>query len=200
MNYPINWKRIADAVSFYQEQGYVYVEAPWIVPEACVRATLPDWAKLHLLVGDGALVGSAEQAFIHMVEEGRLTPGKYMAAGPCFRYEKEHDYLHQQYFFKVELIHLLEPQKYPDGSWKPLSLMQEHPGQALSYCLGAAVKFFNTQTSTPAALVDTKIGFDLELHGIEIGSYGIRNHGPHTWVYGTGVAEPRFSQALASRL
>jgi len=39
----------------------------------------------------------------------------------------------------------------------------------------------------------TAIGWDLNLYGQEIGSYGIRKLGGHHWVYGTGLAEPRFS-------
>lgn len=47
-------------------------------------------------------------------------------------------------------------------------------------------------------VVDTDEGFDLQLGGIEIGSYGKRHHdsfGP--WAYGTGLALPRFSVAKA---
>jgi hypothetical protein len=40
----------------------------------------------------------------------------------------------------------------------------------------------------------TKEGSDLTIDGIEIGSYGVRNHKNIIWVYGTGLAEPRFSK------
>ena len=185
---PINWKLIGDAVLFYQEKGYTYVEAPWIVPEEALRVTLPEWARPHSLENDGTLVGSAEQGLIHMMDTGELPLGNYVAAGPCFRYEKEFDALHQQYFFKVELMHLFDP-----------SLRD--PKVELNSCLIAAMEFFFSQIGEGAwrdvfSLENTPDGTDICLNGIEVGSYGIREYNGHTWVYGTGVAEPRFSQVL----
>jgi hypothetical protein len=49
---------------------------------------------------------------------------------------------------------------------------------------------------TRATSVKTDVGYDLEINGIEVGSYGRREVGDFTWVYGTGLALPRFSQAL----
>lgn len=46
-------------------------------------------------------------------------------------------------------------------------------------------------------IVATEIGLDLELGGIELGSYGYREHNDLKWTYATGLAEPRFSQAVA---
>ena len=38
---------------------------------------------------------------------------------------------------------------------------------------------------------------DLEIAGIEVGSYGIRHHElVGHWAFGTGLAEPRYSQAM----
>lgn len=37
---------------------------------------------------------------------------------------------------------------------------------------------------------------DIVFRGIELGSYGIREHKYLKWVYGTGLAEPRFSNVL----
>jgi hypothetical protein len=42
----------------------------------------------------------------------------------------------------------------------------------------------------------TSEGIDLYLNGIEVGSYGIRKHNSYQWVYGTGLALPRFDKAL----
>lgn len=39
-------------------------------------------------------------------------------------------------------------------------------------------------------------GYDLLLSGIEVGSYGFREYKNNKWIYGTGLAEPRFSQAF----
>jgi hypothetical protein len=47
-----------------------------------------------------------------------------------------------------------------------------------------------------AAIIPTAQGLDIELGGIELGSYGYRSYGRLHWIYGTGFAEPRFSQAV----
>ena len=44
--------------------------------------------------------------------------------------------------------------------------------------------------------ISTDEGYDIVLNGIEVGSYGIRQHENLRWIYGTGIAEPRFSTAL----
>lgn len=41
-----------------------------------------------------------------------------------------------------------------------------------------------------------EFSYDLEINNIEVGSYGIRQYKNLFWVYGTGLAEPRFSQAI----
>lgn len=40
---------------------------------------------------------------------------------------------------------------------------------------------------------------DGELNGIEIGSYGYRSYRELHWIYGTGLAEPRFTLAQKSK-
>lgn len=49
--------------------------------------------------------------------------------------------------------------------------------------------------------VETSAGWDVEVDGVEVGSYGhneLRDgDAPFVWVYGTGLAEPRLSQAIA---
>ena len=44
-------------------------------------------------------------------------------------------------------------------------------------------------------IVKTEEGLDIELNGIEIGSYGYRSYKDFHWIYGTALAEPRFSLA-----
>jgi hypothetical protein len=57
----------------------------------------------------------------------------------------------------------------------------------------------STPTETCTSLAKTDIGWDLTLGGEEIGSYGYRTFEGHQWVYGTGLAEPRFT-TLVKRL
>ena len=45
--------------------------------------------------------------------------------------------------------------------------------------------------------VKTDEGYDLEINGIEVGSYGARYHAKiGWWAYGTGLAEPRYTTAM----
>lgn len=44
----------------------------------------------------------------------------------------------------------------------------------------------------------TKRAFKSGARTIELGSYGVRRAFFGTWVYGTGIAEPRFSKALTA--
>ena len=43
-------------------------------------------------------------------------------------------------------------------------------------------------------IVETDIGYDIEANGVEVGSYNRISAQGYTWVCGTGLAEPRFSQ------
>lgn len=49
-------------------------------------------------------------------------------------------------------------------------------------------------------LIGDQFGIELTLtdRTIELGSYGVRRAFFGTWVYGTGIAEPRFSKALTA--
>jgi phospholipase/lecithinase/hemolysin len=58
-----------------------------------------------------------------------------------------------------------------------------------------AKQFFYHHAYTEAQLVETAEGFDLEVGGIEVGSYSSRVYSGHAWTCGTGLAEPRFSTA-----
>ena len=136
----------------------------------------------------GYLVGSAEQSFIHLDSIGELGNGKFVACTPCFRNEDYIDELHQRSFMKVEL--------YRNDTANP---------DDLAGFIDEVVCFYRTRLnrSNPEAfkkLVVRKFSdgtADLELGGIEIGSYGVRSYGDTHWMYGTAIAEPRFSTALA---
>jgi hypothetical protein len=176
---PISWPRVARAIEYYESLGYAYLEVPWLVSEKALMATLPA-GKKGTRSTDGPLVGSAEQSFIQMMLDGQMQLGKFMAATPCFRDDDEDEW-HHRYFFKVELIDFA-PNPMPSDMEKMIS-------QALG--------FFELEGAADVAPVTTAQGVDIELRGIELGSYGIRSYEGFEWVYGTGLAEPRFSQALS---
>lgn len=181
----INWKLVARAIDAYRASGYAYVEVPWIVSKEAVEVTLPPGREgMHCC--DGALVGSAEQSFIQLMLDGKLKPGRYVAASPCFR-DDEVDALHQRTFFKVELI---EFSAGPIERWG--DAVQRMAEDAQSFMRNVAAR----RAAHDTEIVPTAQGLDIELRGIELGSYGYRSHRGFHWVYGTGVAEPRFSYAL----
>jgi hypothetical protein len=185
----INWSAIGEAVQYYRRHGFTYVEVPWIVPRAVIDVTIPPGHVPHETTG-GALVGSAEQSFVAMMLDGQLKRGEsYVAASPCFR-DDPPDRLHQTTFFKVELVYISDGQDPWDEDLK----RKFAHGMALT-----AQRFFHStllpKGSPATSIVQTADGYDIEYQGIELGSYGVRGHNGWTWVYGTGLAEPRFSIA-----
>lgn len=170
------------------------------------------------------LVGSAEQSIISLFRNGQENGGlseygfvsdhtKYMAVTPCFRDEEVYDDLHHAYFMKLELINIpcLSDkffQKFHDQSQKIDNQL------VLNNTLKDAWLFFehvlnmspyrflngNNLTCEKSENSNSIIEFDIKLNGIEIGSYGQRKL-PNSefngnYIYGTGLALPRFSNAL----
>jgi seryl-tRNA synthetase len=179
----IQWDLVGRAITFYEGAGFRYVEVPWIVDERAISATLPPGRKAFE-AADGFLVGSAEQSLLKMVFDGSLKEGDYVAASPCFR-DDVPDELHQRHFFKVELM----------------SVREDHKSQmSLHVMTGMALSFFRQTLGVKgAAAVKTNEGFDIQIKGIEVGSYGQRSANGYAWVYGTGLALPRFSIACNRR-
>ncbi len=107
-----------------------------------------------------------------------------MSTSPCFR-DNEVDDIHFSDFMKVELC-VVAPKLSPAWTAKRVG--------------DAAHQFARTE-GLFVSTVNTDIGFDIVSdNGIEIGSYGWRHAeiggAEQVWAYGTGLAEPRFSQAL----
>lgn len=176
----INYRLISEAILQYEKLGYQYLEVPWIVPSDAIKITLPVDRKAFSIDNHGYLVGSAEQSFLDLILRNKLKDGKYVAATPCFRDDKIDEY-HQKYFFKVELIN------YSSNNFIFI--------KDLENLLSDAVKILQTFTTKTIKLSLMPDGsYDLHINGIEVGSYGIRHHNNFGWVYGTGLAEPRFSQ------
>jgi hypothetical protein len=165
----IDWRILADAIAYYESLGYEYVETPWVVPLDVLRITFDG---NHLETGDGrGLVGSAEQGFLAL----DLPLGRYVSCSPCFRGD-EPDELHHSDFMKVELF-------VTSSSSTVESVISDAKNLLSRYC--------------SCEVVETQEGFDIECGGVELGSYGERKQNNFRWVYGTGVALPRLSQAVA---
>lgn len=188
----VNWEYLAKAVDFYKTKGYQYVEVPWMVPMSTIMITCPYEDLAFQLIGanrDG-LVGSAEQSFMHLSITGQLPKGKYVACSPCFRREPNIDFLHQTQFMKVELFDTIT------SIDKDLALV-DMVSEALEcfHSLGIP-RQDGSHNYFQAYDIETPTGYDIEVLGVELGSYGIRQHKDLTWIYGTGLAEPRFSSSL----
>jgi len=192
-NVPIDWSRIGRAVEFYRSLGYAYAEAPWVVPAEIVRETLPPGATPYQIsVGDrafGELVGSAEQSFLWLLRRMAIDPvTPIVGVSPCFRGDPR-SAIHQKTFMKVELF-----------------VPNPDPQEGFSKLIADAAEFFHEEGASMKRVI-TQNGNDLYVGGIEVGSYGVRSvPGPYDaistslkWAYGTGLAEPRFSQALVEQ-
>lgn len=169
----------------YRTMGYQQVEVPWIVAEQILHLTSPITTP-HLLVKPegqtkiGGLIGSGEQGLLAIREQLKI--GKWMTLTPCFRVEPKYDNLYKQQFIKIELMEVLDP-KEGQKDW------------FLKGMISNAVRVMSTW-ERDVKLVETKDGFDLQVNEIEVGSYGLRQWGDFHWIYGTGLAEPRFSVAV----
>lgn len=184
----IDYALLGQAVSEYEARGYVYKECPWTVDEWTIRKTIPNPEGAFRLgygaradqcalwvEGHNFLVGSAEQSFLML----DLPPGRYVGVTPCFRYEDDESILTRYMFMKVELFVTSDEttiQNVMDDAYEVMSL------------LGNTGKI---------DVVGTDEGFDFLLGGVEIGSFGERSTRDESWIYGTGLALPRFAAAKA---
>ena len=218
----LQYARLLEAAEYYEEKGFKYVDVPWAVSRKAILLTRPPQIKTApfsfavdyersdkwLTARPGTRlypVASAEQSFLQMqmdaVKAGKPITGNYCAITPCFRNEPKLDDLHQPYFMKLELI-----------SWVPIDGNPTEQEIALHRMIAHARQFFEelekdfeTETVLNAELAQGDplcVGghaFDIQSFrcGIEIGSYGIRQHkAVGRWLYGTGLAEPRYTYAV----
>jgi len=175
----VDWSILASAVRFYEEEGYQRVESPWFQPMDVIAETCPNSANIIVAGHFGGLVGSAEQSLMAADFEGKLGKGRFFSLTPCFRNEPVIDRLHLTCFMKVELYD------------------NEHCDEnGVMGVLSVAKRFMEQAVDQQIDILKTADGFDLMLGDVEVGSYGIRTRRGTTWVYGTGVAEPRLSTAV----
>lgn len=178
----IDYKLLAEAFSYYESKGYTYIEVPWIVSTGIQMITCPSEDMIYKTHG-GGLVGSAEQSFIDLELQDKLNPcSKYFTITPCFRLgDSKTSPLHQEYFMKLELYS--NDWCDPFGYWGVLD---------------DAMRFFQMHTTHETLVNHNKHhSSDIEINGIEVGSYGERfiPNREHPIFYGTGLALPRFTHA-----
>lgn len=176
------WQRLTTALEYYTQNGYAYKDVPWMVGRETSLLTCPDRGRIMGVPHHGDLVGSAEQGFLELMRQRR--PGVYVAITPCFRDEGTLDKLHGLTFMKVEL--------YRDDNADNEALMD-----VITSAQSFMKQVLPPELENRLQLVQTESGFDLELKGIEVGSYGIRTlPSGEQYIYGTGLAEPRFEIAM----
>lgn len=193
----IDYKLLADAIQFYEKLGYIMVDVPWYIPkdEMLYAPKVNSFvlSKGQFKGNKMSLLGSAEQAFIMLMQEGKLMPyTKYMAVTPCFRDDKV-DSLHKPYFTKLELFAYANPVYY--------NLSQIDYSNKF---IMDAFSFFETIVSIEKLSIIKiadhieveKHSMSIELNGIEIGSYANRDYNNYyNYGCGTGLALPRFTIA-----
>lgn len=172
----ISFTHFLTAAAYYSASGYVPSEAPMVIAEAASALTAPP-GVVELYHAPGRVyVASAEQSFLDRVMREDNPPTRGMYLTPCVRDELVLDDLHLRVFLKLELIHF-------GGTERDLPEM-----------LRMARGFYSRYI--PVEEVDTVSGTDLvSPEGVELGSYGVRSVNGLSYVYGTGLAEPRFSYA-----
>lgn len=177
-----SWKRLTRAAAYYEGKGFKYKDVPWLITPETSAITRPAWSE-DFYVNEKVLVGSAEQSFLELYDS--LDNGLYYAITPCFRNEPEVNDYHRTAFMKLELFS------------KNLS--------RLEYLRHCAQIFFYEEFpySEPGTIKIIELGdndWDLNYLDYELGSYNTKEHEGKAWACGTGLAEPRFSQALRARL
>lgn len=168
--------------------GAVEVPLAWVVPEAYTEATRPAWAARQPSTPHGRLVASGEQTFLQLAEEGILPPGRrFIGWTPCFR-EENFDATHHYTFIKAEVF-----------AWVDESVSVS---DQLLCLIDGARRALQPETDLPIVPVPQSDGsWDLEIQGVEVGSYGMRRlpQSGRPYLYGTALAEPRFGFALQPR-
>lgn len=166
----IDFSLLDSAQLFYSNLGYHNVCSPWKIPsEYCAKVS--GHRK--------ELVGSAEQSLYYLRCNNRLEDNVYyQSTTPCFRYDDVIDDLHVHEFYKLELI-IFNP---------------ESAIIALENLICDALDYFHEYAN--AEVIETKEGYDIEINGIEVGSYYCKSIDSLNYVCGTGLALPRLQCAL----
>lgn len=181
--------RLQAALDYWQSLGLSYAALPWMVPQTIMDHPKPAW-----IVGpdpstmEGPLVASGEQSFLWLSEQGFLAPSEkgYIGWSPCFRRES-YDVFHHHYFIKAEVF---------------IPVTDDHEDEVLEWVIDHTRKFLihlSDDLTLPIERRQLPDQIDLELDNVELGSYGIRLcPNGQKYVFGTALAEPRWSRALAS--
>lgn len=175
----IDYKLLDDSLRYYEANGFKRIESPWTVSEQVDNITKPtDRISFQLKHNSKCLVASGEQSFLYLYLKNFLPKGQYQTITPCFRFEA-FDFLHTKYFMKNELI--------------KTDLINE---RELFKIVDLAFEFYQPLFKPELQIITTEDGYDIQVEGKELGSYGIRKCEFLEWIYATGCAEPRTSSLI----
>jgi hypothetical protein len=174
----IDYLNLAHSEAYYTSLGFERIETPWMVSEYVDNLTKPSDVKPFIVeINKKHLVASGEQSFLELHLKRYLPNGRYQTITPCFRSDRR-DNLHCKTFMKNELI-----------------ITDDVTEVELTKMINQALHFFSGFFSD-LEIVKTDIGYDIEVNGEELGSYGIREFDSFRYIYGTGCAEPRLSRLI----
>lgn len=182
--------RLQSVLTAWQARGASFVPLPWTVPPEFLEKTRPPHKSSDdFMLGTEGLVASGEQAFLWLDAEDRLpstVAGVYIGWTPCFREEPVYDALHQRAFIKAELYAPLRWDGDPDVLLQVLR----------DTCRSDFAQLCPRTASLLAQTLQPDGSWDIELGGVEVGSYGLRQRpNGRLYAYGTALAEPRWSVA-----
>lgn len=173
------------ATQHYMKMGCWLASVPYLVDPDIMDWTCPEGAidKRLTHVDGKQYVASAEQSFLQMEKEGRIGIDQppMLALTPCYRDEAVLDDTHLNIFLKLEIF-----------VYNPKVL-------DMHVTLASSMKEFFKKEDLETSIISTFDGFDvLSPDGLELGSFGYRVSPKGVpYVYGTGLAEPRASLAIA---
>lgn len=186
----INYRLISDAIEHYKSCGFRQIDTPWRVSKEIMEITRPEFVPknsgyvVHSNNKTKELVASGEQSFLYLIMKGYLPDGKYQTTTPCFRNEN-HDVYHKKEFLKTELI-IVNP---VDVESELNNIISDAKSFFMKYIDSEKIKIKKVECHSI-------INYDIEINGVEVGSYGLRKFKHISWIYGTGIAEPRFSRVI----
>lgn len=186
MKYPISLEVLMNAQAWWS-RFFTNKTVPALVDPDVMDYTCPPGVIDTRLYGkySSTVVASAEQSFLQLDKDGELEDGDWMALTPCYRDEPVFDDVHLPVFLKLELIRIVDDANF---FTRTEAMYLAHKMQ----------KFFMEYYGMPTTLLETEIGWDVMYEDLELGSFGVRRSMTgRSYIYGTGLAEPRASIAIS---
>lgn len=180
----IDYCLLARASEFYRQAGFKQIEVPWLVEPLIDDLTRPvDRRPFNVEILGKNLGASGESGLRETwtVDDAMESDVDYFTITPCFRDDPE-DKIHSREFVKLELGRM--------------TFDRDQASRAAIMYFDIAKSFCETIHPKLTFGFEGQGGgqFDLVYQGLELGSYGVRSTPQGAfWVYGTGLALPRFS-------